>query len=65
MYCSAELDSFRRDVEEAKGKLGRLQEKLSGAEVEKKEATSAVQEIERVIHTQKNSTRAEVFRLKG
>ncbi|KAL4069071.1 Spc7 kinetochore protein-domain-containing protein [Scleroderma citrinum] len=61
---SAELDTYRRDVEEAKGKLNRLQEKLEEVQIQKKDVSSAIEGTERLIHVQKNSTRAEVFRLK-
>jgi len=59
-----ELDTFHADVEEAKAKLDRLQEKLSEVESQKKEVTSVVDDAERRIHMQKNSTRAEIFKLK-
>lgn len=62
---SAELDTFHTDVEEAKAKLDRLQEKLNEVESQKKEVTSVVEDAERRIHMQKNSTRAEIFKLKG
>ncbi|KAG6329815.1 hypothetical protein ID866_9275, partial [Astraeus odoratus] len=58
---SAELDTYRRDVEETKGKLNRLQEKLNEVEAQKNDAASAIEGAERLIHVQKNSTRAEVF----
>ncbi|KIK98328.1 hypothetical protein PAXRUDRAFT_823971 [Paxillus rubicundulus Ve08.2h10] len=59
-----ELDTFRADVEEATAKLDRLHEKLEEVEMQKKEATVAIENAERGIHLQKNSTRAEVFQLK-
>lgn len=62
---SAELDTFHADVEEAKAKLDRFQEKLSEIESQKKEVTTVVEDAERRIHMQKNSTRAEIFQLKG
>ncbi|KAH7883876.1 Spc7 kinetochore protein-domain-containing protein [Phlebopus sp. FC_14] len=61
---SVELETFRADVAEASSKLVRLEEKLQDIESQKKEATTAIQEAERLIHVQKNSTRAEVFQLK-
>lgn len=62
---SAELETYRRDVEEAKGKLERLQEKLEEVQIQRADVSSAIEGTERHIHVQKNSTGAEVFRLKG
>ena len=62
---SAELETYRRDVEEARGKLERLQEKLEEVQIQKTDVSSAIERTERLIHVQKNSTRAEVFRLRG
>ncbi|KAH7915151.1 Spc7 kinetochore protein-domain-containing protein [Hygrophoropsis aurantiaca] len=60
---NAELDGFRGDLNEGKAKLEKLQEKLDETESQKKDVTIAIHAIERLIHVQKNSTRAEVFRL--
>lgn len=62
---SAELDTFHADVKEAKAKLDRLEEKLDEVESQKKEVTSVVEDAERRIQMQKNSTRAEIFHLSG
>jgi hypothetical protein len=62
---SAELEAFRADVAEGNAKLERLEAKLQELDLHKQEATSAVDKAQRLIHIQKNSTRAEVFRLKG
>lgn len=62
---SAELDTFHADAEEAEAKLERLQEKLSEIEFQKKEVMKSVEDAERRIHIQKNSTRAEIFQLRG
>lgn len=62
---SAELDAFHADVQEAKVKLDRLQEKFGEVESQRKEVTTVVEDAERRIHMQKNSTRAEIFQLKG
>lgn len=59
------LETFRADVEEGKTKLDRLQEKLDEVEAHKLETTNAIQVAERQVQVQKNSTHAEVFRLKG
>jgi chromosome segregation ATPase len=63
--CSAELEAFRADVAEGNAKFERLEEKLQELNLQKQEATSAIDQAQRLIHIQKNSTRAEVFRLKG
>ncbi|THH27079.1 hypothetical protein EUX98_g7108 [Antrodiella citrinella] len=60
----SELESYRADVSEAKAKLTRLEEKLTEIDSQKQEATAAISQAERVIHIQKESTSAEVFRLK-
>ncbi|KAF8139971.1 Spc7 kinetochore protein-domain-containing protein [Boletus edulis] len=61
---STELDTYHADVEEAKAKLDRLEEKLNEVESQKKEVASVVEDAERRIHMQKNSTRAEILQLK-
>lgn len=62
---SAELEAFHADVAEGNAKLERLEEKLQELSAEKQEASTVIEEAERLIHIQKNSTNAEVFRLKG
>lgn len=52
-------------MDEGNAKLGRLQDKLNELSSEKQEATVAIEQAERLIHIQKNSTNAEVFKLKG
>lgn len=63
--CSAELEAFRADVAEGNAKLERLEEKLQELDLQKQEATAAIEKAQRLLHIQKNSTRAEVFRLRG
>jgi hypothetical protein len=63
--CSVALEAFRADVDEGKAKLNRLQEKLEEIEAQKLETANAIQVAERQVQVQKNSTHAEVFRLKG
>ncbi|KAI0067956.1 hypothetical protein BV25DRAFT_895566 [Artomyces pyxidatus] len=58
------LDAFRADVGETHAKLEHLQEKLRDIDAEKAEAVAAIQESQRLIDIQKNSTQAEVFRLR-
>ncbi|KAI0666330.1 Spc7 kinetochore protein-domain-containing protein [Trametes maxima] len=61
---STEIEALRADVSEAKAKLERLNEKLAEVEAQKEEASSAISKAKHVIHIQKESTSAEVFRLK-
>ncbi|KAG1757257.1 Spc7 kinetochore protein-domain-containing protein [Suillus lakei] len=61
---SIALEAFRADVDEGKAKLDRLQEKLEEIEAQKLETANAIQVAERQVQVQKNSTHAEVFRLK-
>ncbi|KAG1754974.1 Spc7 kinetochore protein-domain-containing protein, partial [Suillus paluster] len=61
---SVALEAFRADVDEGKAKLDRLQEKLEEIEAQKLETSNAIQVAERQVQVQKNSTHAEVFRLK-
>ncbi|KZP12027.1 hypothetical protein FIBSPDRAFT_755571 [Athelia psychrophila] len=60
----AQLEAFQGEVDDGNAKLGRLQEKLDELASEKQEATAAIERAERLIHIQKNSTNADVFRLK-
>ena len=65
MMTSTEIEAFRADVSEAKAKLERFDEKLADIEAQKAELTAAITQSKHVIHIQKESTSAEVFRLKG
>ncbi|KAF7978879.1 hypothetical protein HWV62_44371 [Athelia sp. TMB] len=60
----AQLEAFEADVVEGNAKLERLKEKLSELDAEKQETLVAIDRAERLVHIQKNSTNAEVFRLK-
>ncbi|RPD81656.1 hypothetical protein L226DRAFT_555808 [Lentinus tigrinus ALCF2SS1-7] len=62
---SNEIEAFRADVSEAKAKLERLDEKFAEIGSQKEEATTAINQARRIIHIQKESTSAEVFRLKA
>ncbi len=52
-------------MSEAKAKLERLEEKLAEIESQKEDATTAISQARHIVHIQKESTSAEVFRLKG
>ncbi|TBU34906.1 Spc7 kinetochore protein-domain-containing protein [Dichomitus squalens] len=62
---SNEIEAFKADVSEAKAKLERLDEKLGEIESQKKEANTAINQARHIVHIQKESTSAEVFRLKA
>ena len=62
---SAELEAYLADVSEAKAKLARLEEKQAEFEAQKQENSQAILHAEHVIHIQKESTSAEVLKLKG
>lgn len=59
------LEVYRGDVAEGNAKLERLSEKLAELEAQKQESIQAIQNADRKIRLYKNSTRVEVFRLKG
>lgn len=65
MQRSALLDGYRADIAEGNAKIERLQEKLQELESQKAENEHVITEADRKITLHKNSTRAEVFRLKG
>ena len=62
---STELDAYRADVSEAMAKLERLNMRSTELDEDQKEAQGAIAECERIIQIQNNSTKEEVFRLKG
>lgn len=62
---SALLDGYRTDIAEGTAKVERLQEKLQELESQKTENEQVISDADRKITLHKNSTRAEVFRLKG
>ena len=60
-----EVESLKSEVAERTSQLQWLQEKIEETELQKKEATEAIAQANRTLQIQKNSTSAEVFRLKG
>jgi hypothetical protein len=62
---SIEVEELRADVAEGKSKLLGLQEQLLEINTQMQEVVTAVADARRMLHIQKNGTRAEVFRLKG
>ncbi len=65
LYQSALLDGYHADIAEGNAKIERLQDKLQELESQKVENEQVISEADRKITLHKNSTRAEVFRLKG
>ncbi|KLO20428.1 Spc7-domain-containing protein [Schizopora paradoxa] len=61
---NALLDGYRADIAEGNAKVERLQEKLQELESQKAENEQVINDANRKITLHKNSTRAEVFRLK-
>ena len=65
LLVSIEVEELKADVAEGKAKILDLQERLQEIDAQKQEAIVAITDAQRILHIQKNSTRAEVFRLKG
>lgn len=59
------MEALQAEVAEGKAQLLWLQERRADLDSQKQEVQSAIADAQRVLHIQKNSTRAEVFRLKG
>lgn len=64
MY-SVQLEDLRSKLDEANGKLERVQEKIDELNGQKRENNQAIEKLQHVMHFQKNSRSAEVFRMKG
>jgi len=65
ILISIEVEALKAEVIEGNDQHVWLQQRLKEAEVDKQETLAAVATAERLLHIQKNSTRSEVFRLKG
>ncbi|KAF8641136.1 hypothetical protein AX17_000778 [Amanita inopinata Kibby_2008] len=59
-----EVEALQAEVAEGKSRLQWLQERLEELEIQKQEATNTIADAHRILRIQKNSTRAEVFKLK-
>ncbi|GLB36475.1 putative spc7 kinetochore protein [Lyophyllum shimeji] len=59
-----EVEALQAEVAESRAKLQSLQERLEETNAQKREAKTAIDDAQRVLHIQKNGTRAEVFKLK-
>lgn len=69
-YClifvtSIEIEALKAELSEGKDQLRWLQERIQELDAQKREAKNTITTAERVLHRKKNSTRSEVFRLKG
>ena len=64
-FFSQVIESYSTDLSESKAKLERLEEKWAEIESQKREALDAISQAQQMVHIQKESTSAEVFRLKG
>lgn len=65
ILVSIEVEALKAEVIEGNDQHVWLQQRLKEAEVDKQETLAAIVTAERLLHIQKNSTRSEVFRLKG
>ncbi|EEB89645.1 hypothetical protein MPER_12236 [Moniliophthora perniciosa FA553] len=61
---SVEVDSLKNELKEGNDQLKWLEERLEELESQKREATSAIADADRFLQIQKNSTHAEVLRLR-
>ncbi|KAJ3796448.1 Spc7 kinetochore protein-domain-containing protein [Lentinula aff. detonsa] len=62
---NVEVESLRAEVKEANDQLRWLEERLENVALQKQEATSAINDANRLLHIQTNSTRVEVTRLRN
>ena len=65
ILISIEVEALKAEIVEGDDQHIWLQQCLEEAEVDKQETLAAIATAERLLHIQKNSTRPEVFRLKG
>ncbi|KAF8898451.1 Spc7 kinetochore protein-domain-containing protein [Infundibulicybe gibba] len=61
---SIEVEALQAEVTERNAQLGWLQERMEEIETQKRDAKSAIEDAQRVLHIQKHNTHAEVRRLK-
>ena len=59
------MEALRAELSDGEAQLKWLQEKLEDLDLQKREATTAIGEACRIMDIEKNSTTAEIFRLKG
>ena len=64
-YFSIEIEALKAELSEGKDQLRWLQERAQELDAEKREAKNTISIAEQTLHRKKNSTRSEIFRLKG
>ncbi|KAJ7293774.1 Spc7 kinetochore protein-domain-containing protein [Mycena rebaudengoi] len=57
------VEAYQAEVAESNAQLEWLQERLQELDLEKRQARTAIADANRILHIQKNSTHAELFRL--
>jgi kinetochore protein Spc7/SPC105 len=60
---SIEVEALRAEVAEGQAQLLFMEEKLEELDAQKGEASAAIADAQRIMHIQKNSTQAEVYKL--
>lgn len=65
LFFSIEVEALQAEVAEGSDKLHWLEERFQEIEAQKLEAKTAIANAQRLLQIQSNSTRSEVFRLKG
>lgn len=65
LIYSIEVEALQAEVAEGADKLRWLEDRLQEIEAQKLEAKTAIADAQRLLQLQSNSTRSEVFRLKG
>jgi kinetochore protein Spc7/SPC105 len=59
------VEALKAELLDGESQLKYLQEKLEDLNLQKLEATTAINEARRIMDIEKNSTTAEIFKLKG
>lgn len=62
---SIEIEALKAELSEGKDQLRWLQERAEELDTQKREAKNSIAIAEQILHRKKNSTRSEIFRLKG
>lgn len=65
LFHSLEVESLRSEVAESNEQIKWLQERVAELELEKQDTKETIAKAEHSLNVHRNSTRAEVFRLKG
>ena len=62
---SIEIEALKAELSEGKDQLRWLQERAEELDAQKRKAKNSIAFVEQILHRKKNSTRSEIFRLKG